>query len=209
MTQNRQGAGWHPSAAGQQKFADELVAFLNSDVLVRYVGDEMFETEDKLSDVYGGKVHGNTSRMEMTDNELGLAFKFQINADGIAVTNGNEVDLSNATADVFGDGTQYKLVDMGAIVSNSPNHGDLKLGDAETYNRVTKVQAKYLYSFIGDAATFVVRITNIPTDKEDVIIYARAYYVFEYEGRQITVYDDIMSANYINKYESNDGELEW
>ena len=53
------------------------------------------------------------------------------------------------------------------------------------------------------------RITNIPVENEETIIYARAYYVFEYEGRQVVVYDDIQSANYVNKYTNNDGVLEW
>ena len=61
----------------------------------------------------------------------------------------------------------------------------------------------------GVNASFAVRIINIPEKHEATILYARAYYVFEYEGREVVVYDDVQSANYINKYTSNDGVLEW
>ena len=202
LVTNTAGAGWHPSAAGQQKFADDLVAFLNSDVLVKYVGDEM-EDEGAVTEYVG------SSRMEMTSDTLGLAFGFSIRAAGIAV-NGTEVDLTNATVDVFGDGTQYKLLRMGAVVTNEPGKGlaDLKLADVDG-TKCVDIAAKYLCDLEGDVAKFAVRITNVPLDEKDTMVYARAYYVFEYEGREVVVYDDIQSANYNNKYDSNDGVLEW
>ena len=210
LVTNTGGAGWHPSAAAQQKFADDLVAFLNSDVLVRYVGDELVDGTD-ADDLYAGEYNTLTSRMEMSADKLGLAFKFQLNAAGIAVAEGttNVADLTNATVNVFGDG-EYKLVKMGAIVTNNPSVGlaDMKLGDVDG-KRVLDINAEYLQDLEGGYATFAVRITNIPVENDDTIIYARAYYVFEYEGREVVVYDDIQAANYINKYESNDGVLEW
>jgi len=212
LVTNTAGAGWHPSAAGQQKFADDLVAFLNSDVLVKYVGNEMQDNDEGnvLSFV------GN-SRMEMTSDELGLAFGFQITANGITVNNGTEADLTNATVDAFGDGVQYKLVKMGAIMANNPNSGlvadkmTIENADGRT---VLDVNAQYLYYLKDDTAKFAIRITNIPLANEATIIYARAYYVFEYvdadsSTREVVVYDDIQSANYIDKYDSNDGVLEW
>ncbi len=204
LVTNTAGAGWHPSAAGQQKFADDLVAFLNSDVLVKYVGDDMLDNDEGNAIDYVG-----SSRMEMTADKLGLAFGFSITAQGI-VANGTVADLTNATIDAFGDGTQYKLLAMGAIVSNNPGVGlaDMKLDDVDG-KKCLDINAKYLYDLEGDVAQFAVRITNIPLTNEATVIYARAYYVFEYEGRQVVVYDDIQSANYINKYESNDGVLEW
>ena len=210
LVTNTAGAGWHPSAAGQQKFADDLVAFLNSDVLVRYVGDELVDGDD-ADDKYSGEHNGKTSRMEMTADKLGLAFKFQLNASNIDVAEGatNVADLSNATINVFGDG-EHKLVRMGAVLTNDAGVGlsDLKLDDVDG-KKTVNINAEYLQDLEGDYATFAVRITNIPKANEDTIIYARAYYVFEYEGREVVVYDDIQAANYINKYESNDGVLEW
>ena len=67
----------------------------------------------------------------------------------------------------------------------------------------------YLLDTDETSTEFAVRITNIPAEHNATMIYARAYYVFEYEGREVVMYDDIQAANYINKYESNDGVLEW
>lgn len=205
LTTNTAGAGWHPSAAGQQAFADDLVAFLNSDVLVRYVGDVETDKYDVMDSI-------GTSRMEMTSDKLGLAFGFMIHADGIAVAEGttNVADLTNATIDAFDDGNAYKLLSMGAILTNDPNYGlsDMTKDDVDG-KKVLDINAKYLNDLEADSAQYAVRITNIPLANEDTIIYARAYYTFEYEGRVITVYDDLQQANYINKYDSNDGVLEW
>lgn len=205
LTTNTAGAGWHPSAAGQQVFADELVAFLNSDVLVKYVGDEVLDTDEGDVIDYIG-----SSRMEMSSDKLGLAFGYGLTIEGLEIVNGTEADLTNATIDAFGDGTQYKLLAMGAIITNDAVVGlsDLKLDDVDG-SKTIDVNAKYLYDLEGNYAQFAVRITNIPLANEATVLYARAYFVIEYEGREVVVYDDIQSANYINKYDSNDGVLEW
>ena len=56
---------------------------------------------------------------------------------------------------------------------------------------------------------FSVRIRNIPEANYDTGIYARPYYVFDYNGTEITVYGDIVGASYNGKLSNNDGELEW
>ena len=206
LTKDGAGAGWHPSAAAQRSYANDLVAFLNSDVLVRYVADVETDNYDVMD-------LGGTSRMEMTSDKLGLAFKFTIKAKGVSynmVKNSPEADLTNATIDAFDDGNEYKLVAMGAIVTNDITIGmtDMTKDDVDG-KKVLDVNAKYLIELDETTASYAVRITNIPVANESTIIYARAYYVFEYEGRLITVYDDIQAQNYINKYDSNDGVLEW
>ena len=85
---------------------------------------------------------------------------------------------------------------------------DMKLADVDGANTVD-IEAMYLLDTDETSTEFAVRITNIPEEHKATMIYARAYYVFEYEGRQVVMYDDIQAANYINKYESNDGVLEW
>ena len=207
LVTNTAGAGWHPSAAGQQKFADDLVAFLNSDVLVKYVGDDMLDNDE------GRKVsYEASSRMEITADKLGLAFRFKVLANGISIVenSGNIADYTNATIDAFGNGESYKLVGMGAIVSNkvSVGLGDMKLDDVDG-KKTLAIAAERLLTLEDGSVEFAVRITNIPLEHESTVIYARAYYIFEYEGRQVVVYDDIQAQNYINKYEQNDGVLEW
>lgn len=207
LVTNTAGAGWHPSAAGQQKFADDLVAFLNSDVLVKYVGDEMLDNDEGDVIDYIG-----SSRPEENPipNKLGLAFGFGLNINGLEIVDDCYADLTNATVDAFGDGVQYKLLRMGAIVSNSPIVGlaDMRLDDVDG-KKTIDINAAKLYDVEGSYAQFAVRITNIPVENEATVIYARAYFVIEYEGREVVVYDDTQFANYINKYDQNDGVLEW
>ena len=216
LTTNGSGAGWHPSKEGQAKFAEELVAFLNDEVLVNYIPEtgHMTDGQDGLDKLYSGENHAQTSRMEMDDGttNLGLAFRFTLNADNAGILPGKitQVDLSNATVDIFGDGTDYKLVRMGAVVANDPSYGaeNMTLDNVDDI-RCININATYIFDLEPDSLQFAVRITNVPVGHEMTMIYARAYYVFEYEGREVIVYDDCQSANYANKYESNDGGLDW
>ena len=132
-----------------------------------------------------------------------------LKADGITA-DGVFADLTNATIDAFGNGESYKLLRMGAVITNAPGVGlgDMKLDDVDG-KKTLDINAERLYDLEADYAQFAVRITNIPLDQDATVIYARAYYVFEYEGREVIVYDDIQAANYIDKYDSNDGVLEW
>jgi hypothetical protein len=74
---------------------------------------------------------------------------------------------------------------------------------------VLNIEAFYLCNLTTSSASFSVRILDIPDDQQDTLIYARPYYVFEYEGREVIAYGDAVQANCSNKYESNDGVLEW
>ena len=199
LTQNNAGGGSHPSLAGQQTFADELVAFIQAN------GLDVVEPE-YVSVISGGE----TSRMEMTSDKLGLAFKFEIAANGIEAVNGNFADLTNATVDALGDGNAYKLVSMGAVVSNDirVGKGDMTL-DSVDGKKTLDIAATRLQTLDENGASYAVRIINIPLDREDSVIFARAYYVVEIEGELITVYGDVYEANYAGKIDSNDGVLDW
>ena len=214
LTQNNAGGGSHPNLIGQQTFSNELVAFLEANGLTEPLPDTPAEPDEPdvpeaPVDVITG---GETSRMEMTDDRLGLAFLFTINANGIGVTNGNVVDYTNATVDVFGDGEAYKLVDMGVVLTIDPNCGlsaeEMVVGAEGTVD----VPIVYLYNLDPDtgAASFAVRVTNIPKHCTDVIIYARPYCVYENaEGERVEVYDQVEYDNYDAHIEINDGVLDW
>jgi len=217
LTQNNSGGGSHPSLSGQQTFADELVAFLEANGLTEAQPDEPVDPEPPVdpdepaapTDVLTG---GETSRMEMTNDRLGLAFLFTINADGIAATDENVVDYTNATVDVYGDGTQYKLVKMGVVLTLDPTCGLSASKMVVGADGTVDVPIVYLYNIDPDtgAASFAVRVTNIPKHCADVVIYARPYYVYENaEGEQVEVYDQVEYDNYDSYIEINDGVLEW
>ena len=213
LTQNNAGGGAHPSLAGQQTFANELVAFLETNGLTDgtdapVIPDEpIIPDEPVISDAI--ITGGETSRTEENETGLGLAFKFNITADGMSVKNGNAADYTNATVTI--DGVAYKLVDMGAVVTNDMSVGlsTNKLNLDNLSARTTQIQAKYLYEWSENGASYAVRIIHIPAANTATVLYARAYYVVEMEGELVTFYGDVYEANYDGKIDSNDGVLEW
>ena len=216
LTQNNAGGGSHPNLAGQQTFANELVAFIEANGLADgtdapIVPDEPDEPIIPDEPVVSGAIitGGETSRTEESETGLGLAFKFDVNADGIGVKNVNVVDYTNATVTI--DGTAYKLVDMGAVMSNDTSVGlnaDLLTLD-NLSGRTIQIQTKYLMTWGEEGISYAVRIINIPVENEDTIIYARPYYTVEMDGKPVTVYGDIYKDNYVGKIDVNDGVLEW
>lgn len=141
-----------------------------------------------------------------SEDVSGLAFKFAV------ATSGMQVDKTTA---IYDDATinGYKLIKMGAVVTNKTSAGTdpstLYLNKVDD-ERVLNIEAVYLCNLLDDSASYAVRITGIPEDKQDVAIYARPYYIYENEdGTQITVYGDVVGASYNGKLSNNDGELEW
>ena len=216
LTQNNAGGGSHPNLIGQQTFANELVAFIEANGLTDgtdapIVPDEPDEPiipdEPVISDAI--ITGGDTSRTEETETGLGLAFKFDVNANGIGVKNVNVVDYTNATVTI--DGVDYKLVDMGAVLSNDTAVGldaDMLTLD-NLSDRTMQIKVKYLMSWGEDGISYAVRVINIPVENEDTIIYARPYYTVEMDGELVTIYGEVYKDNYVGKIDINDGVLEW
>ena len=48
----------------------------------------------------------------------------------------------------------------------------------------------------ADSLAYAIRIVNIPESAVGAEIYVRPYYVFEKDGEQIVIYDDIVSESY-------------
>ncbi|MBE6806664.1 MAG: CHAP domain-containing protein [Ruminococcaceae bacterium] len=127
-----------------------------------------------------------------TDNGNGLAFRFELTANGVVKDNRNVVDLASATINYLG--TDCKLIGMGAIVTNSDAAtADLTLDAVNDYN-VVDVPTVYLQDADEDSCAFATRITNIPDNQLERTIYARPYYIVEVDGQQIIVYGDVDAA---------------
>ena len=144
-----------------------------------------------------------------SEDVSGLAFRFDV------ATTGMQVDVTTAIYDEatikFGN-ADYTLVGMGAIVTNNTavgTDGSAFYLDAVDGKKIIDIPAVYLCDLEADSAAFTVRIRNIPENKYDAAIYARPYYVFDYNGTEITVYGDIVGASYNGKLSNNDGVLEW
>ena len=164
--------------------------------------DTVYEMSDN-SDVF------TTATTATSEDVSGLAFRFDVDVDGMQVNNTTAI-YDAATINVM-DGN-YTLVGMGAIVTNNPNlgnNGGAFYKDAVNGANVIDVPAVYLCDLEADSAAFTVRIRNIPEANYDSGIYARPYYIFDYNGTEITVYGDIVGASYNGKLSNNDGELDW
>ena len=61
---------------------------------------------------------------------------------------------------------------------------------------IIKIEAVYLLETDADSLAFAIRIVDIPESAQGTDIYVRPYYVFEKDGEQIVIYDDITSKSY-------------
>ena len=207
LTQNNAGGGSHPNLAGQQKFADELVAFIQANGLDEVETPVIPDTPDEPDTPVendGLLSGGEISRMEMTEDTLGLAFLFNLNAQGITMNKNHEVDLSKATITV--DGVEYKLLEVGALITNDANVG--LRNESFNYDGLSEytkaVPAALAIDVTEDGLEYAVRVTNIPVQYSDWILYARGYFIYECDGEQVVVYGDTYSANYDNRITTND-----
>lgn len=194
-----------------------------------YLDDfRFFKTEDGIStepdeEIFPTLKHtgGEKSRMEMDTGKLGLAFRFNLDCTGVTVDGQHIGNYTNGKVQAFEDGVEYTLVAAGAVMTNDATVGqDESVFTRENVNSsatVIDVNAKYLYNtyhkdYVGaptDGITYAVRITNIPESHASTVIYARPYYVFEYNGKEYTVYGDVSYDSYKALTDVNDGWLEW
>ena len=156
---------------------------------------------------------GEKSRMETDGGTYGLAFKFALKTSGVTKNNKFIGDLTNATVDALLDGNQYKLVKMGAVITNKAEVGEdeskFNLNNLQSDKTVIDINAEKLYNVTATESFYAVRVINIPEDHKGTKIYARPYYIFEFEGNQITVYGDIHADSAVGVPDINDGWLEW
>lgn len=149
-----------------------------------------------------------TSRMEMDTGKMGLAFRFNLDCEGVTLNDRHVGDYTNGKVNALADGKDYTLVSAGAVMTNNAAVGT----DIEAFVRgaagpngsaVIDVNAYYLYNtyhkeYLGiesTGITYAVRITNIPETHVNTDIYVRSYYVFNDGTQDVTVYDDVYYAN--------------
>ena len=201
LTTNTAGAGYHPSEAGQKKFAEELVAFINNNRLLSVT--EMEDTDNLIS--YDG-----SSVMEATNGKLGVGYLFNAKISGVTIDDTYTADYTNAKAII--NGVEYKLLGMGAVMTNQTsvgNNDDLMKLVSVNDKSVIDVPAVKVAVANADDCQFAVRIKNIPENHSVTAIYARPYYVIEMDGEETVVYGQTVARSYEGKLDINDGELEW
>ena len=128
------------------------------------------------SDVPAAELPVSFGGNSVSEAVQGLAFKFDVAATGIAIVDDTVADLSNAYVG------EYKLVKMGAILSNSKSEID--------------IEAVYLCELDENSASYAVRIINIPEANYGDQITATPYFVIEADGQQFTVLGETQTASY-------------
>ena len=124
--------------------------------------------------------NGGCSVRDDEDNIIGLAAKFDITVEGLAIKEGKftQADYTNAT--IGG----YKLISMGVVASNGASSVD--------------IEAKYLYELdeASASASFVARVINIPTEHLDTKITFQSYFVIEIDGVAVRVNGSVQANSY-------------
>ena len=204
-------SGWeYYEATFESGYATSLqITFSGSGLATTTAGqgthDEMYVDDIKIENLSGDQIdrnplttNGGTSIRDVDDNNRGLAFKFDLLADGIQVQNGNEYVPGTGTLNLFKYSDEIgTLVKFGAVVTNDAaiGTGDFTLADVNG-KKVIDVEAKYLLDLEDNATSYAVRIINIPDSGVSTTIYARPYYTYELDGEQVTVYGTIENDSY-------------
>lgn len=164
--------------------------------LMRLVGTSRAEVHAKASD---------DSRV------VALAFRFRVDAPGLALGAGRKTIYDDATV-TFG-GSTYALTDMGAVMCNKAAIGNNPNAFVVGTSSVKDIPAAYLFGAGKDYGEFVARIVNVPVEQIDTLIYARPYFVYKDDaGEEVIVYGNIDSANASGKkvrYAVETGDLAW
>lgn len=156
--------------------------------------------------------HGGKSAMEMADGKGGLGFLFSANIKNFQYTVDNsqtehlytvykyneQSGKANPYTNVnFSTPYDYTVVRMGAIVSNLTGDNltlEATEGNARTINIVGK---KAMKEWCDDTHyVYGVRVTNVPAEGVDCIIYARPYITILIGGEEVTLYGNVESASY-------------
>ena len=124
---------------------------------------------------------------EADDATRGLGFLFTLPAKGIKVT-GNTPDFSAAT--ITYQGTACKLVRVGALLSTKDAVPELSKAG------VMDVVADTLWDTTATACSYAVRLRNIPDTAVGTTVYARPYYVVEYQGKETVIYGTVDATTY-------------
>ncbi len=126
-----------------------------------------------------------------TDQGNGLAFRFTLTADNVAVTNRTKAVLSAATVNYRGN--DCRLIGMGAVATLLSDT-DLERGNVDG-EMVVDIPAVYLCDVQPDSCAYFVRIIDIPERGLTRTVYVRPYYIVEVDGEEVVVYGDIDSAS--------------
>lgn len=172
--------------------------------------DDIYDAECNLCDhvriptpkpmerlTYGGAAY--SPEAENPSNGAGVCFRFFIEASGAQMRVDNAYVSKSATVQRFNNGVEYKLIRVGAVMSNENSpYMDLE----HLTDRTIDVPAGYLCAVTADSITFAVRIVNIPEKGKNALIQARPYYVYSDGKEEIVVYGETIVGKTYNELAS-------
>lgn len=123
----------------------------------------------------------------------GIAFRFFLTAEGTKTNPDNSYIGRSASVYRYDDGDGFKLIRVGAVMSNEKNP-TLDLDHLTT--RTIDVKAGYLCKTTEENLSFAVRIINIPEQGRNTTIYARPYYIYSDGTEEIVVYGDTYTQTF-------------
>lgn len=127
----------------------------------------------------------------------GVAFRFFLETTGAQTKPDRSYITESAAVERYNDGVQYKLVRVGAVMSNEKD----PIMDLEHLTaRTIDVKAGWLCKVTADSISFAVRIINIPAQGRNTVIQARPYYVYSDGKEEIVVYGDVVSQTFNGLY---------
>ena len=133
------------------------------------------EANPDAEELYEGT--GN-SAMELDNGLGGLAFRFSLAIDGVAIAE-NRVTLADYSNATLGGN---KVLKVGAIATNGVSSVD--------------IEAKYITDLAADSIQFAVRIINIAEENFGRDITVTPYVTVEIGGEEVTFYGE----EYVNSY---------
>ena len=131
---------------------------------------------------------------EADDADRGLGFLFSVPAKGVKKTATSAAVLSAAT--VTYQGVDCPLVGMGALLTANAAVGTNLDGMVRGAAGVTDMAVKTLWDVTATACSYAVRMTGIPDAAVGRTVYARPYYVVQYQGTEVVVYGEIDATTY-------------
>jgi len=148
---------------------------------------------------------GNSITEQDAICKCGLAFRFNVQVNGMTMDDKNVADYTNAT--IGG----YKLIRMGAVVTNKTAEDlgfDLTLENAKPNSPLIDIFAAKMFVCNENEVSFAVRIKNIPEDNLNSNITAIPYFIIEVDGQQYTIYGEAQATSYQVEWEKANASTE-
>ena len=153
---------------------------------------------------YGEPVVLSSSGAQLRDpaatDGYALRFGFDVAGTGITYASADPAQAHNYArnldkAYITVNGEKCKLLDMGAIVSNTANFGEELTKDDVDDKHILNVIAQNLYAVEKKTVRFTAVIAKIPAGKESVTLYAAPYVEYESAAGTKILYGETVSRS--------------